>query len=321
MTVRTGRSEYDIDTLVLLSEMYYIQGRTQKDISDQLGLSRPAVSRLLQAARDEGIVNITIVDPSKRLKDMEERLVEAFGLVGCRLSPAGRPDMLKARMGSRAANMLMGLLRPGDVVGFGAGSTVYEAVMALPCTREYPGLRVVPLSGGGLGIDGAPQINQVVHTASERLNGEPVYLNAPLYVGEPRVARLLMEDRSITQCTRLWDQLGCAVIGLGQGNLTDTRDPYFAAALADVDGQNVAAAVCGWFLDMQGKRLIGGCPTSVSSEQLSRARHVMAVAGGKQKAKAILAAMRSGFVTHLVADEDAAREVLFMHDALNGQGK
>lgn len=312
------RSECDINTLVLVSEMYYIQGKTQKDISEQLGLSRPAVSRLLQAARDEGIVNITIIDPSKRLKEIEDRLVQAFGLEGCRVCPSGMPEMLKARLGARSADMLMPLLKPGDVIGIGVSSTVYETVKALPYTRDYPSLRVVPLSGGGLGIDGAPQINQMVHTAAERLNGDPVYLNAPLYVGKPQVAKMLMQDDSITQCTRLWDCLGCAVIGLGQGNLSDTRDPYFAAALEAVEHQQVAAAVCGWFLDIEGRGVVGGCPTSVSFGQLKKARHVMVVAGGRQKAKAILAAMRSGFVTHLVTDENAAREVLFMRDTSFG---
>ncbi len=310
-----GRSEHDVDMLVLISEMYYLQGKTQRDISEELGLSRPAVSRLLQAARDEGVVNITVVDPSKRLKAIEDQLMQTFRLQGCRVCSSSMPEMLKARLGARSADMLISLLKPGDVVGIGASSTVYETVKALPRVRDCPSVKVVPLSGGGLGLDGAPQINQIVHTAAERLNGEPVYLNAPLYVGKPDVAKLLMQDDSITQCTRLWDRLGCAVIGLGQGKLSDTHDPYFMAALEAVEHQQVAAAVCGWFLDIDGRGIIGGCPTSVSFEQLSEARHVMAVAGGKQKAKPILAAMRSGFVTHLVTDEDAAREVLFMLDA------
>ena len=62
------RTEHDLAALVLISEMYYIQGRTQKDIADSLGLSRPTVSRLLQTARDLGVVRISIVDPSERLR-------------------------------------------------------------------------------------------------------------------------------------------------------------------------------------------------------------------------------------------------------------
>ncbi len=82
MTEDKVRTEHDLAALVLISEMYYIQGKTQRDIADSLGLSRPAVSRLLQTARDRGVVRISIVDPSERLKALEEELVQAFGLKG-----------------------------------------------------------------------------------------------------------------------------------------------------------------------------------------------------------------------------------------------
>ena len=308
-----GRTEHDLGMLVLISEMYYIHGKTQKDIADNLGLSRPAVSRLLQAARDRGVVSISIIDPSERLKALEEELTQAFGLKGCRLCPSGKDyDILKERLGYRGAELLLANLQPGDVIGIGASSTVYESVKAFRETRSYPGLRVVPLSGGSLGVDGQPQINQVVHMAAQRLNAESIYLNAPLYVGDDSTARLLMEDTSIRQCTRLWDQLGNALIGVGRGSTVDAQDPYFIAALEAVGQTRVAAAVCGWFVDGEGDAIIGRNTTSVSVDQLKKARNVIAIAGGKSKARAILSVLRGKFVTHLVTDEDAAREILFM---------
>ena len=308
-----GRTEHDLGSLVLISEMYYIQGKTQKDIADSLGLSRPAVSRILQAARDRGIVSISIVDPSEQLKTLEEELTRAFGLKGCRLSPSGEYyGILKARLGYRAAELLLTGLEPGDVIGIGASSTVYEAVKAFRETRSYPGLRVVPLSGGSLGIDGQPQINQVVHMAAQRLNAESIYLNAPLYVGKDSTARLLMQDTYIRQCTSLWDQLGNALIGVGRGSTVDAQDPYFIAALEAVRQSRVAAAVCGWFVDGEGNPIRGRNTTSVSVDQLRKARNAIAVAGGKSKARAVHSVLRGKFVTHLVTDEDVAREILFM---------
>ena len=313
MTEDKVRTERDLAALVLISEMYYIQGKTQKDIADSLRLSRPAVSRLLQTARDRGVVRISIVDPSERLKALEEQLVQAFGLEGCRLCPSDTDyGILKARLGYRGAELLVASLEPGDVIGIGASSTVYEAVKALHETRDYPGLRVVPLSGGSLGMNGHPQINQVVHMAAQLLNAESIYLNAPLYVGEDRIVQLLMEDTSIRQCTSLWDQLGNALIGIGRGDTVDTKDPHFLAALDAVGRSRVAAAVCGWFVDGEGNAIKGRNTTSVNVDQLKKARNVIAIAGGKSKARAILAVLRGKFVTHLVTDEDVAREILFM---------
>ena len=41
---------------------YYLDDKSKVDIASQLGLSRFKVARLLEQARDEGLVRITIVD-------------------------------------------------------------------------------------------------------------------------------------------------------------------------------------------------------------------------------------------------------------------
>ena len=52
----------DFEQLVRASRLYYELGETQNAIAEQLGVTRPQVSRLLKRARAEGIVEIRIVD-------------------------------------------------------------------------------------------------------------------------------------------------------------------------------------------------------------------------------------------------------------------
>jgi DNA-binding transcriptional regulator LsrR (DeoR family) len=52
----------DFEQLVQASRLYYELGETQNAIAEQLGVTRPQVSRLLKRARAEGIVEIRIVD-------------------------------------------------------------------------------------------------------------------------------------------------------------------------------------------------------------------------------------------------------------------
>lgn len=49
--------------LYRIAQSYYLDGMTQQQIAKRFGLSRPKVSRLLQKARGERIVNITLVPP------------------------------------------------------------------------------------------------------------------------------------------------------------------------------------------------------------------------------------------------------------------
>src|SRR5690606_32805321 len=66
--------------LVKVSKMYYEEGLAQEDIILRLNLSRSKVSRLLQQAREEGIVQITVNTPRHLFSDLETNLEKTYGL-------------------------------------------------------------------------------------------------------------------------------------------------------------------------------------------------------------------------------------------------
>ena len=62
------------------AELYYVQGMTMEAVADRFGVSRPTVSRMLQAARERGIVRISLAAPPDAGHDLSHRLREAFGV-------------------------------------------------------------------------------------------------------------------------------------------------------------------------------------------------------------------------------------------------
>lgn len=51
---------------IKIAKMYYEENLGQKEIADELDISRPTVSRQLNYAREMGIVEITIHDPYEK---------------------------------------------------------------------------------------------------------------------------------------------------------------------------------------------------------------------------------------------------------------
>ena len=51
------------DLLVRISELYYQQNLSQQDISKITGISRPTISRLLDEAKETGVVEIIVHSP------------------------------------------------------------------------------------------------------------------------------------------------------------------------------------------------------------------------------------------------------------------
>ena len=66
--------------LVHVAQLYYQQNLNQSEISKIVGLSRPTVSRMLEEAREVGIVEIIVHDPIRKNHDLSARLRDQLGL-------------------------------------------------------------------------------------------------------------------------------------------------------------------------------------------------------------------------------------------------
>src|ERR671938_1554734 len=93
----------DRSSLIKAARMYFLDGRSQDDIARVLDTSRSNVSRILTAARAQGIVEIRVHDQTSREKDLENALREQFGLLHVRVA-AFRPGVdAQAAAGDLAA--------------------------------------------------------------------------------------------------------------------------------------------------------------------------------------------------------------------------
>lgn len=67
--------------LTKVAQMYYDENKTQQEIADKYGISRPSVSRLLQKAREKGIVEIKVHNEFSFTvleKELEKKLLKNF---------------------------------------------------------------------------------------------------------------------------------------------------------------------------------------------------------------------------------------------------
>ena len=68
------------DLLIRTAELYYHQGLSQNTIAEILCTSRPTVSRMLDEARETGIVEIIIHSPVKKNAALSKSLRTALNL-------------------------------------------------------------------------------------------------------------------------------------------------------------------------------------------------------------------------------------------------
>src|SRR5579862_4887304 len=102
-----------------VARQFYLEGISKVDIADRLGISRFRVARLLDSARESGMVRIEIGLPGGSLDaGLSAELCAAFGLKHAFVfNFAEEDETLRRRLGEAAGQVLMDLITPGDVLG------------------------------------------------------------------------------------------------------------------------------------------------------------------------------------------------------------
>src|SRR5690242_20745008 len=203
----------DFDQLVRVSRLYYELGETQNAIAEQLGVTRPQVSRLLKRARAEGVVEIRVHDRASVDSPAAETIRRAFDLEAVHLAPTitGPDDLTRRMVGKLAADVLRRSLRPGAVVGIGEGVSVAAVAAALEETAAPVDVTVVPLCGGhwSTGTEREPY-----RRVADALDAPARGLMAPGLVDDAATQRALVAHAGVRAILDLWDRLDVAVYGI-----------------------------------------------------------------------------------------------------------
>src|SRR6478752_2577863 len=120
------RAPEDLRLALRAATMYYLDGLTQAEIAQRLGVSRPTAGRLVARAKARGLVRIDVVVPPDLRDDLhadeERELEQRYGLTeavvaghGIDVGAPGRPAAY-ASVGRAAAALLMRRLSPNDVL-------------------------------------------------------------------------------------------------------------------------------------------------------------------------------------------------------------
>jgi DNA-binding transcriptional regulator LsrR (DeoR family) len=262
-----------------VARLYYVRGLTKLEIGDRLGISRFKVTRLLEQAREQGVVRIEIDEPVPVDDDASRRLEVAFGLAMAIVVPDGR-------VAQAAAAWLPELIEPGEVLGVAWGRTLSATAELLAPRDLHP--TVVQICGAVPGLDPGTSPTEVAMRFADKLSGRLVALPAPA-VTSADARRDLIDNDAVRPAVELFDRVTTALVGVGVRG----------------DGGHVLTHV----FDEHGSFEANLPALALPLERLRDAR-VVALASGTAKGGAVLGALRTGLVDVLVTDGAGARKAL-----------
>lgn len=304
-------------TLEQVSLLYYQNGMSQQEIARYLNISKMNISRMLQKARDTDIVQISVKLPFAEDAGTARKLEKLFGLeqaVVAKIPSRGKSFSLRGYLGGIAAFYMM-LETPGNTVyGMGIGETIGQVVEnLLPLTTEN--VHVVQLMGG---LSTVSQGNpfSIIQETCRKFSSQGTYLTSYAVLESKQACQDVMNhDIRTTGVYDLWKKCNEAYFGIGSIN-TGT---FFAESLKNssewegIIAQGTVGDILGHCYDQEGNFLqtaIEERLVSIPVDMLRNIKKRVAISGGVEKAPAVLGALRSGIVTHLIIDEETAGSIV-----------
>ena len=291
--------------------LYYVEGLTQAEIADRLGVSRVKVVRDLQIGRQSGLVQIQINGRLAPCVALERRLERRFGLKEAVVVPTAHdPSHLPATLGVALGSWLSDRLRPGQTLGVGWGRTLHWSVRALR-RRDLPGLTVVALLGG-IGRGSEINMYETASRVAETLGAQCYYLAAPAFASSAAMRDMLLAQAGLREVLERAREADIAVVSVG--TLDSTATNRRIGLLSDEESAELAALgtvgdlLC-TFLDADGRPVphpLNDCSVGLPVTDLRQIPAAVLVSGGPEKEAVIRAALTGGYANHLITDERTA---------------
>lgn len=308
---RAARSAARTIQLLEVARSFYIDEEPKVAIAKRLGISRFAVSRLLEQARSAGLVRIDIRPPADVDFTLSSALMHKAGLRRAIVLPATDPASELAILAAAAASYLVEAGASEDVVGLVAGRTTSRILDRI---GELPGRSIVQLSGVSRATYFEHNPAEMIRAMAMRFRGQTFPIYAPLLLAEAALVASLREQIGIADSIAQFEKLTRVLFSVGawKPDGSGVFESLDETARAEAAEAGATAEILGHIFDADGRRICRSlserCLT-ISYEDFIIVPDRVAV-GGYARADAVLACVRAKAATTLVTDAKTAQFVL-----------
>ena len=216
-------------------------------------------------------------------------------------------NLVLREFGRATANVLDQYLTDNNMIVAVSGGTVM-ATVAEAITFSRPSITVVP-ARGGLGEQVEYQANTIAATMATKLGGKYRMLHVPDGVSEEMLGTMFADNSNIQSVTDMIKRANVLIHGIGQTRKMAVRRGCSEELVTKLVDSGAVGEALGHYCTLTGKSIYITSSVGLQLDNLADIGLVIAVAGGRNKAEAIIAVTSAGGPDVLVTDESAARAI------------
>jgi DNA-binding transcriptional regulator LsrR (DeoR family) len=299
--------DFEEELMIKAAWYYFLEDKTQQNISDLLGISRMRVIRLLEKARQTGAVQFKIRKEYAQRMNIEKQLIETYRLKDAFVIPT-RADAgigeTNDSVADAAAMYINTRIQPNAFINIGYGDTAGKILNNLAKIAETP-ISCISLTGG-VSI-------YLPNTKSHVFNARLFLIPAPLVVSSKAMVAAIREENSVKEIFRMASLASFTIVGIGGINEEATVLKSGVLSANDflyLKMQGSVGDILCHFIDKEGRLIITALEdrlVSASLDTLKSLPNVIGAAAGKEKREAIKGALALGCLDILITNEDTAK--------------
>jgi DNA-binding transcriptional regulator LsrR (DeoR family) len=312
---QTSRDETGDDINIKVSWLYYMEGKTQEEISLALGLNRSKVLRILASARQNGMVQVHVTTEFSRCVELERALEKKLGLERAIVVPnASDAEKEFDGLGAALGQYVSEILEDNMTIGLGWGRTLSRSLAHIE-GGSHAGIRVISMLGGVTRVSGENP-SEFAWRLADKLSAECLIMAAPVFAPDARTRNALLHHSGINDIVTASKSLDLAILGVGNLSPYSTVAQFFVLERDDMSDLQAAGAVgdvlCR-FIDASGKIIdhpLNDRVLAIDPRDLATAGKIVLAAGGWEKHEVVSAAMKLLKPHVLVTDEGVAERLV-----------
>ena len=211
-------------------------------------------------------------------------------------------------LGKAAANYAMDIIEDNSIIALTGGTTVKEVVDSFPKNNKYKNILVLP-ARGGMARNVEMQANTLVARLANRIGGNYELLHVPDNLSNAALETILNEKdiKNIIDKIRSADIL---LYGIGIAKDMALKRGIPQKKIRELEELGAVGEAFGQYYNELGEIVYSTPTIMVKNEDVKHEKILIAVAAGKNKARAIIATEINRSSTVLIIDEAAAQKII-----------
>ena len=218
---------------------------------------------------------------------------------------------IKKAIGLKAAEYLYDIVKDHDIIGIGWGSSLYQMAQDLKA-KPVKDVQVVQLKGGISYSKLNTYAHEIVTLVARAFSTTGIFLPIPVMFDNMEVKRLVEHDKYVKNILDMGKRANIAIVTVGPAtdeSILFHLGYYINKKDREILSQQAAGDLCSRFYDDDGKIVdeeLDNRTVGIRLDEFQNKETRILVAGGKEKLRAIHAALKAGYMNVLITDQYTA---------------